>query len=341
VYRRVFHYPTPGSSNNPALAPVPVFINEWMADNINTLADPADLQNEDWFELYNPGPEAVDLTGYILTDSTTLPSGTTIPEGYVIPPGGYLLVWADGEPGQNRPDRPDLHVNFALNRQGDAIRLFTPQGVLVDAVVFGPQAPDVSEGRYPNGGPVVGRLSRPTPRASNAPGLVAQNTPPVLGLLPHRRLLAGQTLSFAVTATDAETAASNLVYTLGPGAPAGAMLSAGGQFTWTPLAPGTNQIWVLVTDGGTPPLTTSNFFIVRVGAPPHFEPGALRLEQGRLQLRLQAMDGLEYRLEYKEALEEAQWRLLQTMMPSNGWMNYSESITNRQRFYRLLQTPAP
>jgi hypothetical protein len=341
VYRRVFHYPTPGTTNNPALAPVPVFINEWMADNINALRDPADLNNEDWFELYNAGTEPVDLEGYILTDSIGLPTGSEIPRGYIIPPGGFLLVWADDETDQNRPDRPDLHVNFALNRRGDSIYLYAPHGVLIDQVTFGAQLPDVSEGRHPNGGPVVGRLTQPTPRASNAPGLVAQNTPPTLGVLLHRRLLVGQTLSFTVSATDAETAASNLIYSLGLDSPPGAMLTPAGQFTWTPQSPGTNQVWVYVTDGGSPPLTTSNYFIVRVGAPPQFSPGATTLEQGRLQMRLQALDGLDYRLEYKENLGEPQWRLLQVLAPTNGWIQYSEPVTNRQRFYRLQHTPSP
>lgn len=43
-------------------------INEWMAANSATLADPADGDFDDWFELYNPDPYPVDLSGYQLTD---------------------------------------------------------------------------------------------------------------------------------------------------------------------------------------------------------------------------------------------------------------------------------
>ncbi len=50
-----------GSSPAPLL---PIVINEWLADNTHTLADPADSGFEDWFELYNPRTNAVDIGGY-------------------------------------------------------------------------------------------------------------------------------------------------------------------------------------------------------------------------------------------------------------------------------------
>ena len=61
--RRVFSAVTPNATNDPAIAPIEVRINEWMADNRATLADPADGDYEDWFELYNPGTNTVDLGG--------------------------------------------------------------------------------------------------------------------------------------------------------------------------------------------------------------------------------------------------------------------------------------
>src|SRR5262249_47185144 len=41
-HRQLFHFATHGSPNNPASAPTSIFINEWMAGNTTTLADPAD-----------------------------------------------------------------------------------------------------------------------------------------------------------------------------------------------------------------------------------------------------------------------------------------------------------
>jgi len=70
-YRQTMFQSTPGAANTNANAPLTVFINEWLADNLVTLADPADSQFEDWFKIYNPGTNTVDLGGYYLADNLT------------------------------------------------------------------------------------------------------------------------------------------------------------------------------------------------------------------------------------------------------------------------------
>ena len=138
-----------------------------MASNTRTWPNPAGGGYDDWFELYNPNLFAVDLAGWALANSLTNPAQNVIPSGYSVPATGYLLVWADGKPSRNASSHPDLHVNFKLNRDGEAIALFAPDGRLVDSVVFGPQTSDVSEGRYPAGSPYIYPLSAPTPGADN------------------------------------------------------------------------------------------------------------------------------------------------------------------------------
>jgi hypothetical protein len=172
-YRQGLFYATPGASNNGASPPVVVYINEWMAANTSAsgIADPADGDFDDWIELYNPGPAAVDLGGLYLTDTLTNQFQYRIPDNgqYVIAPGGFLLVWADNETGQNRSNRADLHVNFQLRQGGEAIGLYAADGTQIDAVTFGPQTENVSEGRYPDGvGPQV-LMTTPTPRGPNLP----------------------------------------------------------------------------------------------------------------------------------------------------------------------------
>lgn len=171
--RLQFFNVTPGATNNAGAAPVIVRINEWMAANTITLADPADGQFEDWFELYNPSPEPADLSGYYLSDENRLQS--LIPPGYVIPPHGYLLVWADNERNQNSTNRIDLHVSFALSRDGEQLSLFAPDGTPIDAITFGRQTNDISEGRYADGTPSIYYMTTPTPRAENTLG---QSDPP-------------------------------------------------------------------------------------------------------------------------------------------------------------------
>ena len=167
--RQRLFYATPGGTNNPATAPVRVFINEWMADNTGVLADPADGDYEDWFELYNPEAEAVDLGGCYLTDNLTNKAQFLIPAGTVIRAQGYLLAWADGETGQNSTNRPDLHVSFKLDKAGEALGLFAPDGTPIDAVTFGPQTNNVSEKRYPDKMEPRLFIPTPTPRTPNIP----------------------------------------------------------------------------------------------------------------------------------------------------------------------------
>ncbi|HSR88014.1 MAG TPA: hypothetical protein VLL07_03590, partial [Pontiella sp.] len=102
-------------------------------------------------------------------DELTEPFEFQIPENghYVLPPGGCLLVWADGETIQNTTNQPDLHVEFSLSRDGESIGLYAPDGREIDTVTFGPQATDLSEGRFPDGGEGIQTLSSPTPRAGN------------------------------------------------------------------------------------------------------------------------------------------------------------------------------
>jgi hypothetical protein len=147
-----------------------IVINEWMAENDSTLADPADGDYEDWFELYNPGTETVDLGGCYLTDELDEPFEFQIPDNghYTLLPGGYLLVWADGESAQNSTNQPDLHADFSLGKGGESIGLYAPDGREIDTVTFGAQTTDRSEGRCPDGGEVVQVLSIATPGTVNA-----------------------------------------------------------------------------------------------------------------------------------------------------------------------------
>ncbi|MBI5383865.1 MAG: lamin tail domain-containing protein [Verrucomicrobia bacterium] len=166
-YRQEFHYATPGGTNDARTPPAQIFINEWMAANTSTLTDPADYDFDDWFELYNPGSNTVDLAGWTLTDNFANPTQFRIPSGYSLSPYGFLLVWADSETGQNNSNRADLHVSFKLEKNGEAIALYAPDGTFVDAVVFGQQVNNVSMGRQPDGSTNLASFLTPTPRTAN------------------------------------------------------------------------------------------------------------------------------------------------------------------------------
>jgi len=162
--------PTAGLPNGSTDEPERLWINEWMASNDGSVRDPADLDADDWFELYNPGSTAVDLTGWLVTDTSAQVAKFRIPTGYQIPAGGFLQVWADEETGQNQPTRPDLHVNFRLSANGEEIVLSRPDGSRMDHVIFGQQSEGVSQGRRPDGAASTNYVFFPnaTPGASNA-----------------------------------------------------------------------------------------------------------------------------------------------------------------------------
>ncbi len=141
-------------------------INEFLASNDTNLSDPQD-EYDDWIEIHNTGPAAVDVGGMYLTDDLDDPTQWRFPldrpEVTLIAPGGYLLVWADGDTAD-----PGLHASFSLSAGGEEIGLFDRDGAtLIDSVSFGPQIVDVSYGRYPDGADEWKFMGWPTPGDGN------------------------------------------------------------------------------------------------------------------------------------------------------------------------------
>ena len=142
-----------------------IYINEFMASNSNTLADEFGEFN-DWIELYNPNPFAIDLAGYYISDDLSNLTKYQIPENSenaVIAASGWLLIWAD-----NQAEQGDLHASFALSALGEDLVFTAPDGVsIIDAYTFNAQTPDISEGRATDGAPNWVFFDTPTPNASN------------------------------------------------------------------------------------------------------------------------------------------------------------------------------
>lgn len=161
--------PTPAAANlESAAVPTPstgrLFINEIMADNKTTLVNPHKAgAYDDWFEIYNPGSESVDMSGMYLSDKLDNPTKWRVPDGVIVPAGGYLIFWAD-----EATDLGALHAGFKLSASGEAISLYDKDGVTrIDSVEFPMTAADVSYGRTPDGGAAWSALTAPTPGAAN------------------------------------------------------------------------------------------------------------------------------------------------------------------------------
>src|SRR6266481_3291735 len=306
-----------------------------MADNSATLLDPATLKYDDWFEIYNPSNVTANLAGYFLTDTLTNQFQFQIPAGYTIPPHGFLLVWADGTPSANTNTSADLHVNFKLDKAGEAIGLFGPDGTAVNAITFGAQSIDVSEGRYPDGTAFRTFMTTATPRTNN----IVPNTPPILAPIPNKPLVVGQTLSFTASATDTDQPPQTLTYSLGPGAPGAAAINPStGQFIWAPAFPRTNTISVIVADNGTPSLSATQTFTVTVYLAPKLT--SVSQSGGELSFSWQAPPGLSYQVEYKDELNALSWTPIGSPLFGNGGiLSFAHPLSPQRRFFRLRILP--
>lgn len=130
---------------------------------INEVCSAPGSGETDWIELYNPTEQAVDVTGFYLTDSSTnatkgvLPALTVPAQGYLVVPLGAL---ADPLKGV---------LTFSLSSEGEAIYLFDGELALVDTV----DVPALQEGLvYARGGDgAFGYCGVPTPGAANSSGI--------------------------------------------------------------------------------------------------------------------------------------------------------------------------
>ena len=84
----------------------------------------------DWIELYNPSTEAVDISGYKLTDT----SQEWVVDNLSIPAGGYVTFDCDDS------NVPNVSTNFKISSGGEKITLYNAAGELIDEIT----TPDMS-----------------------------------------------------------------------------------------------------------------------------------------------------------------------------------------------------
>jgi hypothetical protein len=120
-----------------------LMISELMVDNNSTIDD-EDGVPSDWFEVFNAGDQAVDLTGWFVTDDAADRTKWMF-RGGSLAPGQTQLVFASGK-DRSDPTRT-LHTNFRLS-EADYLALYRPDGrTLVDVFETLPaQYEDISYG---------------------------------------------------------------------------------------------------------------------------------------------------------------------------------------------------
>ena len=159
-----------------ALNKTGVYISEVMASNDDVITNGSDFT--DWVELYNSSAEAVDLSGYGLSDNIGRARKWQFPDGTLIMPGEYKIVWCDGNTEANSAAEP--HASWALTKAGGYSVVFAdPTGKILDKLVL-PEVPtDVSYGR------TMGRegffyYDAPTPMQMNGDGFLGYAEAPSL-----------------------------------------------------------------------------------------------------------------------------------------------------------------
>jgi hypothetical protein len=125
-----------------------VTISEFMASNSRTLAD-EDGEFPDWIEIFNDSNASVNLTGWSLTDDSTLQDRWFFP-GTNLPPKGFMVVFASSK-NRIQPGSP-LHTDFSLNASGEYLALVRIDGTVATAFspTFPEQFPDISYGLAQN-----------------------------------------------------------------------------------------------------------------------------------------------------------------------------------------------
>lgn len=125
--------PTPRNPNAGSVPLSPVCINEFLArSQVGGIPD--------WIELFNRSAVNFDLGGWWLSDDARNPQKYLFAAGTVLPPGGFLSLEQD-------------ELGFALAGDGEEVILLTYSDGQsgMDYLDYGPQSPDVSQGRLPDG----------------------------------------------------------------------------------------------------------------------------------------------------------------------------------------------
>ncbi|HEY0548481.1 MAG TPA: lamin tail domain-containing protein, partial [Verrucomicrobiae bacterium] len=131
-------------------------INEWLTSGTPPFA-------EDFVELYNSSSLPIDFGNCYFTDEPIgAPTLHRVPPLTFIQSNSWLALIADGNTGAGAD-----HIGFGLSSDLGEIVLFDPLLSPIDCVSYGPQRPNVSEGRCSDGGGRLTFLSAPTPGTAN------------------------------------------------------------------------------------------------------------------------------------------------------------------------------
>lgn len=145
---------------------VDIIISEWCPKNDGMFYD-EDGDCPDWVELRNCSSEAVDLTGFGLSDDASEPMRWTFPS-VTLGAGEYLLVLLSGKKIEYTEDSLFLHADFKLKNAEGILRLSNTNGIPIDQVTVLPLPEFVSQGKDTECTDEYRYYTVPTPGKANA-----------------------------------------------------------------------------------------------------------------------------------------------------------------------------
>ncbi len=183
-----FTQPTPGLPNtragevamdtNLCLANASgLYITEVMAGN-KSIVGPNVKNPYDYIEIYNMSGQAVNLKGYGLSDNIKKPRKWQLPD-ITLENNSYLIIYCDTT--QTTKDGVYYFTNYNLGKEGEMVCLSTPDGTILDKVVFPQLYDDISFGRT-LGQAGLFYYSNPTPGAENGQGFTGFAEKPAINV---------------------------------------------------------------------------------------------------------------------------------------------------------------
>ncbi len=166
------------------------------------------------------------------------------------------------------------------------------------------------------------------------------NSAPSLAQPTNQIVTTGTLLSFAVAASDPDLPANFISYYLGPGAPMGAsIVVTNGLFTWTPDESqiGTHSISVLATDDGSPNLSETKSFSVKVVSPPVL---SIAQSETNFVISWTAIPGKTYRVQNKNVIDATWTDLAEDVTADAEIASKTDPLpAPTERYYRVIQLP--
>ena len=137
----LYRIPTPGAQNGVPLANAES-LGYFDAESVYISEVCSETEETDWIELYNGSDAAVDISGFMLSDSLTAEKKYTVGEA-VLAPGEYYVIAADAHlTAQQGSAAP-----FGISSAGETLYLFDSTGRVTDAFACGVLDGAASSGR--------------------------------------------------------------------------------------------------------------------------------------------------------------------------------------------------